>query len=429
MLREQYPEAKTLEFRRADTLETMAVALSGCGPIDHVIWMAPDAPLGEANDESLISSQEDGVLQCFRLLKALLSLNYGSRQLGWSVLTVGAQALHAHDMVNPAHASLHGFMGSMAKEYPDWSIRVVDLPREDVWPLAQVFTLPPNEHGNAYLYRHGKWHAHELHPLAASSADNVPYRDAGVYVVIGGAGGIGHAWTEHMIRQHRAQVIWIGRRAEDDQLRAKIDRLAALGRAPLYIQADAADRGDLLRAYRQIKKQHAAIHGLVHSAIALHDFSLENMPESRFKAALSAKVDVSVRMAQVFEEEPLDFVMFFSSLNSFLKPPGQSNYAAGCTFKDAFAQRLARQWPCAVKVINWGFWGSVGVVASDAYRARMEQIGMGSIEPAEAMAAMETLLATPLNQLAFLKVATSVAPRATQGAPPALSRMLGGRAA
>jgi polyketide synthase PksN len=145
------------------------------------------------------------------------------------------------------------------------------------------------------------------------------------------------------------------------------------------------------------------VHGVLHSAIVLSDYSLANMPESQFEAALSAKVDVSVRIAQVFREEPLDFVVFFSSLNSFLKPPGQSNYAAGCTFKDAFASQLARQWPCAVKVINWGFWGSIGVVASDVYRARMAQIGMGSIEPEEAMVAMETLLATPLNQLAFLK--------------------------
>ena len=47
-------------------------------------------------------------------------------------------------------------------------------------------------------------------------------------------------------------------------------------------------------------------------------------------------------MAQVFRGEPLDFDLFFSSMTAFLKSAGQSNYAAGCAFKDAFARRLGR---------------------------------------------------------------------------------------
>ncbi|WP_437581603.1 SDR family NAD(P)-dependent oxidoreductase [Sorangium sp. So ce887] len=405
MLQAHHPAALIVELGRHDTIEAITSRLRACGSIEHVIWMAPDAPVSGAEDEAIIASQRDGVLQCFRMVKALLALGYGTRSLGWTVITVQSQALHARDVVNPAHASVHGFIGSLAKEYPGWSIRLVDLPREGAWPLAEVFRLPPDEKGNAQAYRHGRWHAQQLLPFEAaeSFAGKVPYRTGGVYVVIGGAGGIGHAWTEYMIRHHRAHVVWIGRRARDAEIQRKLDLMAALGPAPLYISADATDRDDLLRACREIKRHHAAIHGVLHSAIVLNDHSLANMPESQFEAALSAKVDVSVRIAQVFREEPLDFVVFFSSLNSFLKPPGQSNYAAGCTFKDAFASQLAKQWPCAVKVINWGFWGSIGVVASDVYRARMAQIGMGSIEPEEAMAAMETVLAMPLNQLAFLK--------------------------
>src|SRR5437764_9317653 len=113
------------------------------------------------------------------------------------------------------------------------------------------------------------------------------------------------------------------------------------------------------------------------------------MDEERFQAAFAAKAEVSVRLAQVFEQELLDFVLFFSSLNAFTRNAGQSNYAAGCTFEDAFAAKLRQEWRCKVKVMNWGYWGSVGVVASEAYQQRMEQMGVGSIEPAEAMQALE----------------------------------------
>jgi polyketide synthase PksM len=142
----------------------------------------------------------------------------------------------------------------------------------------------------------------------------------------------------------------------------------------------------------------------VHAAIVLLDRSLSQMDEARFVAALSAKVDVSVRLAQVFGRERLDFALFFSSMQSFTKAAGQSNYAAGCTFKDAFAQQLARHWSCPVKVMNWAYWGGVGVVASDGYRARMAQLGIGSIEPADGMAALDALLDGPLDWLAYMKV-------------------------
>jgi hypothetical protein len=52
--------------------------------------------------------------------------------------------------------------------------------------------------------------------------------------------------------------------------------------------------------------------------------------EARFRRGLAAKVDVSVRLAQVFAQDDLEFTLFFSSLQAFTRSPGQSNYAAGC---------------------------------------------------------------------------------------------------
>jgi polyketide synthase PksN len=53
--------------------------------------------------------------------------------------------------------------------------------------------------------------------------------------------------------------------------------------------------------------------------------------------------------------------------------------------------------------MNWGYWGSVGIVSSEEYRERMSRAGIGSIEPPEAMEALETLLSSPLDQLVFMK--------------------------
>src|SRR6185295_2246086 len=130
---------------------------------------------------------------------------------------------------------------------------------------------------------------------------------------------------------------------------------------------------------------------------------------------LQAKVDGGVRLWEVFGREGLDFVLFFSSLQSYTKAAGQSNYAAGCTFSDAYAQWLSeRSGSCAIRVMNWGYWGGVGIVASAEYRQRMQQQGIGSIEPAEGMQGLEQLLQGEWPQVSLMKrrvVAGSVLPQ------------------
>ncbi len=166
------------------------------------------------------------------------------------------------------------------------------------------------------------------------------YRQNGVYVVIGGAGGVGEVWSRFMIEHYQANIVWIGRREYNAAIEEKINTLSRLGPAPLYISADATDLAALERVRRTVLEIYPAIHGVVHSAIVLRDQSLSRMDESAFRASLSAKVDVSVNMDRVFGNEKLDFMLFFSSIISVVKSPGQSNYAAGCTFKDSFAHKL-----------------------------------------------------------------------------------------
>ena len=56
------------------------------------------------------------------------------------------------------------------------------------------------------------------------------YQTGGVYAVIGGAGYLGEAWSEYMIRRYKARIIWIGRSTLNDSIQAKLDRLSAFYR-------------------------------------------------------------------------------------------------------------------------------------------------------------------------------------------------------
>ncbi|MFG2590380.1 SDR family NAD(P)-dependent oxidoreductase [Streptomyces sp. NPDC048438] len=405
-------------LRAEDTVDGLRERLARGGPYDSVVWVASGGTTVLPESEDLIAGQEAGVYAGFRLAKALLALGYDKRDLRWTALTVRSQQVVDTDRIDPTHAGVHGLLGSLAKENPRWRVRPADVEalRDDV--LREALRLPAEPSEGSWAHRDGRWFRQVLAPVPfeALPAQAVPYRGDRVYVVIGGAGGLGAVWTEHVVRTYGAQVVWIGRRAEDDAIRARITELSRLGPAPWYLQADATDRESLASAVARIKARFPEINGVVHSALALLDQSVARMPEERFRAAVRAKVDISVRIAQVFADEPLDFALFFSSTNSFHRSAGQSNYVCGCVFKDAFARLWQQTRPTTVKVMNWGYWGSVGVVASSAYQQRMEQSGIGSIEPAEGMAALDLLLSGPYHQLALEK--TTAARGADDGSRP-----------
>jgi polyketide synthase PksN len=284
------------------------------GPFDHVIWVAPEHAPASPSDGMLIEAREQGMLEVFRLVKTLLALDYGVRDLTWTLVTRSTQPALPSDVVNPTHAALHGLAGSMAKEYPHWQVRLLDVEAGADLPVEVLLDQPVDPGGNARAYRDGIWYTQALVPVQQLTTAHQRYRRHGVYVVIGGAGGIGEAWSRFVIETYDANLVWIGRRSKDAAIRAKLEALAALGHAPLYISADATERAALERAYQEIKQCFGHVHGLVHSAIVLDDQGLAAMDEARFRAALAAKMDVSVRMAQVFQHEALDFVLFFSSL-------------------------------------------------------------------------------------------------------------------
>jgi acyl transferase domain-containing protein len=378
-----------LIWKASDTREQLIERLHGAHSFEHLVWQVS-------------STQAKPAVMGLKLIQALLALGYGGRALELTVVTRRAQAVWPQDGADPEQASVHGLIGSLAKEYPNWRLRLLDLPDGKHLSLAELLSQPVNAAGDARAWRAGCWYEQRLLTCALSSASQPAYREGGIYVVLGGAGGIGMALSDYLVRTYRAQVIWLGRRAQTEAISLECERLAAYGPRPVYLEVDATDRDAMERAHAWAMQRFGAIHGVVHSAIVLADRSLANMEEATFEAALSAKAATAVNLVETFGRETLDFLVFFSSLQSFMKAPGQSNYAAGCCFADAYAGQL-RTLPYPVKVMHWGYWGSVGVVASPAYRERMTQMGFGSIEPPEAMQVLERLLAAPVERAVFVK--------------------------
>lgn len=399
--RQVAPQAVVLPADALTDADALARQLERQDGFGQVVWLVAPQPAVPDQNEAAIAAQEQGVLSGFRLISVLLTLGYGARSLDFTVITVRAQSIGAGDTPDAAHASVHGLVGSLAKECPNWNIRLADLPAHDAVSLPEVLSLRPDRRGHAWVYRHGQWYRRHLAPVRPHGQPRAPYRNRGVYIVIGGAGDIGQAWSAHLVRHHQARIVWVGRRERDAAIDAGLARLAALGPAPLYFSADASSLESLDAVRTAVLARHGAVHGVIHAAMVFANQELASMTEPEFGSVLRAKVDVSVRIAQVFGRDALDFLLFFSSMVSLIKNPRQAHYAAGCAFKDAFARQLAHRVAYPVKVVNWGYWG-VQKNANASEVRRLADLGLGLIDAEDGMKALDVLLGSPLHQLAVM---------------------------
>ncbi|NEP84946.1 MAG: SDR family NAD(P)-dependent oxidoreductase, partial [Okeania sp. SIO3B3] len=226
--------------------------------------------------------------------------------------------------------------------------------------------------------------------------------------ILGGAGGIGLETSVHLAQHAQANMVLVGRSALTLEITTRLERIRAAGGDYLYCQADGTDLSQMQEVVRQAHARFGPLNGVIHSAIVLKDAAINLMDEATFQAALAPKIRASAVLYQSVKQEPLDFMLFYSSVQSFWGNAGQSNYSAGSTFKDAFALALSQQAPFPVKIINWGYWGYVGVVASEAYRERLARQGIHPITTAEGMAALDRILSGPLAQVATLKMSPEV---------------------
>lgn len=399
-----YADAHLMDIDPAASIDVLANQLRSFGDLDQIVWVAPAQDTKASDSEALIAQQRFGLLYLFKLVKALIAGGYGDMNLGLTTVTWRTQAVFDAELLDPAHAGVHGFVGALAKEFPRWSVRALDLESDSDGPLREAMCLPSDPDGEVLARRNGQWFQRFLCPVVDLPQAPHVYRQNGVYVVIGGAGGVGEAWSRYVIEHYQAQIIWIGRRQLDASIQAKLKALAEPGPVPIYVSADASDAESLQAIYANIKQVWPTIHGVIHSAVGAFDQSVSAMDEQRFLDILSVKVDASIHIARVFKAEPLDFILYFSSIVALQKNGGLSGYAAGGAFEDAFALQLNAEHSFPVKVINWGHWDiGTGAAIADATKTRLQRGGIVPIQPDEAMMALKTFLGAQIPQLALLK--------------------------
>ena len=233
-------------------------------------------------------------------------------------------------------------------------------------------------------------------------------RAGGVYLVTGGAGGIGLIFAQYLLEQYQAKVVLLGRSTLSDDKQRQIQEMANAGGEAIYMSVDVTNLDEVKALIAQVKNVFGSINGVLHSAGVARTALIANKQLSDSKQTLAPKVAGTVNLDLATQAESLDFFVAFSSISAVIGEAGLSDYAYANGFMDRFA--VARQAQVdkgqrqgKTLSINWPVWSEGGMALNEQTKLLMKNVqGIYPIESGAALQVFEQALKLPYSQFVIL---------------------------
>lgn len=225
----------------------------------------------------------------------------------------------------------------------------------------------------------------------------------GVYLITGGAGGLGLIITTYLVNEYQATVILIGRNPLDSKKQQTIDELNQNGRKVHYFKCDITEEQDCIDLADRIDKMNLKLNGLIHAAGIIRDAMIIRKTPELFSQVLSPKIDGAYNLVKYFDIEHLDFMLLCSSTTSILGNLGQCDYAYANNFLDNLARNLRMKYELKIVSVNWPFWKDGGMQIDEKNLQMMKNAyGIYPLETSDGLQALEYAIASNKSQLIIL---------------------------
>jgi phthiocerol/phenolphthiocerol synthesis type-I polyketide synthase E len=307
---------------------------------------------------------------------SFISLVQVSGQHGWpglTVLTSQTADVSGSEDLSPAKATMQALVRTLNREQPRLACRLVDIgpgvPEEDL--VAEIRLS--GEPGIVALRGSRRWVPAERPAELAQAVGAQPLRRNGVYLIIGGLGGLGLEVAKGLTRTGLSpRLALVGRNVPPDDpadapgkwVNQQLKEMRMLGADVRTFAADVADARALRRVLDTVTATFGPVNGVLHSAGVPGGGTLQFTAHDEARAVLRPKVQGTLVLGELFADRPpLDFFALFASRSGVDGDAGGGAYAAANAFQDAYA--LAGNAACGrILSIDWPAWNSVGMLTA-----------------------------------------------------------------
>jgi acyl transferase domain-containing protein/NAD(P)H-dependent flavin oxidoreductase YrpB (nitropropane dioxygenase family)/NAD(P)-dependent dehydrogenase (short-subunit alcohol dehydrogenase family)/acyl carrier protein len=413
--------------------DLLARVRATCGPVSGLVHLLPLAE-PPANETPERRARRE-VKSLYLLARGLEADIRDAAKTGPAVLltvtAMGGQMGFGGDLPDdffPGHGGVAGFTKCLGYEWPDVTVRVVDVDGQTPAPrLAEQLLGELGDPDGPYEIgrcddRRVTWQV-DPGPLDKDTPAVALGPDSTV-LITGGARGITARIALELARRYQPRLVLVGSSPEPgiepadtaslttpaDLKAALMKRLQTDGKPPAPATVEAAYRRLLkdreiranLEAIRQAggAVQYRAVDvrdpvafgglldelnatggitGVIHGAGVIEDKLLRDKTPESFDRVFGTKVDSAFTLARKLDPEQVKFLALFASITSRYGNKGQSDYAAANEVLSKLACDLDRKWPGRVVSIAWGPWSEVGMVAD--LEKHLVARGLKLIEP------------------------------------------------
>ena len=373
---------------RADHEALLREVEAEAGPVLrlHHLWSLD----GDRPAASHAQVFEAGYFSLLALTHALDAVGGASRApLALTVVTDRVEDVAGNEPLAPEKATLLGLAKILGQEYPSIACRVVDvvLPAPEsaaeadlARRVADEAAAAQDEFLVAYRGPHRWLKRYEaLSDLTAQPVAQQRLREGGVYLITGGMGGVGLALARYLSRTWKGKLVLLGRTplpargdwaaliadsAQPVVLRRKLQQLIELeanGAEVLPVAADVNDPAQLRTALAAVHARFGGVNGVIHAVVHPDRGMIAQRTPALVEAAFEPKIAGTLALLDALRAEPLDFVLFCSSISVLIGGLGRSDYAAANAYLDALATASRRTSPLPLFSVNWDAWRDVGV--------------------------------------------------------------------
>lgn len=234
-----------------------------------------------------------------------------------------------------------------------------------------------------------------------------PWREGGVYLITGGAGGLGLIFAEEIATKTQSSTIILTGRSDLslEKQKSLFHQLQKLGARVEYWQADISNKNDVDLLMQRITKEYGSLNGILHCAGIVRDNFIIKKTSAEFQSVLAPKVAGVINLDAASKDLNLDFLVLFSSISGTMGNRGQADYAIANAFMDAFSSyrndlvKAGQRWGQTLS-INWPLWEAGGMQLDAHHKAAMKQsVGLETINTVQGVQALFKGLASGPSQI------------------------------